>query len=523
MKHSLYKILSAFFFLAILAGCQTKEELSIQEEPPISMETKAVSPESFDWETIDFMPTPASQLILVPWAPGSGGLDVFYGLDVLYDYEKENGWKLVYSTFRSTGSALIDPFFVLYNVYRGTLRIYMYLNSLGGITPSSYIEDSIYLNGSKSSSILNFLGADMADPQNNVKAFNSVRPKPLSGGAPLINNQWYMVEYEMAYDPGLKNTNSLKLRFQLKTDSYNITSINLGGKARSDISGTVGASSSSPMDLVKGNASNAVTGVAAFVGSALLDKQSQEPTTADPSNNKLGINNAVFKNIVSTVDNLATSFAGGIPSAACTLLSAIISGSSDSAGSAVSLKANTEIKLEGTQTSNAAINAISMFIPGMYLPTVNFGKTIQGYIPLYDKTLGIVNFIGDNTLHIQSQRSSKEVVIDRGGGDEYYMEYEIHRDIRFATYADRLVFNPELLKIADVTILSEDLVAREGGAITLNLSEYDDYISTVPGSYQSMAMHNYEFGIRFLIKVQPKDGSPASYIFKTFKLNEILH
>ncbi len=518
MKISLYSATGAFLLLALLSGCQTKEELSPREETPVSMETKAITPETFDWETDDYMPAPGTQSILVPWAPGNGGLDVFYGPDILYDFKKVNGWKLVYSTFKSTGAPLTDPYFVLYNVYRGTLRIYMYLNSLGGIAASSYMEDAIYLNGSANSSILSFLGSDMAEPGQNVKAFNSVRPKPLSGGAPLINNQWYMVEYELAYDPNLKNTNYLQLRFQMKTDCYNLSTIKLGGKAKSDISGTVGASSSSPMDLVKAQVPETIKGVAGIVGSSLIDKLKKTPTANDSSNNKLGIKNSYFTDIVNGVTKVTSSFFGGIPSFACSLLSAIIGGSSSSAGTPVSLKADTDIQLEGTLTSNSAVNAVSMYIPGM-----SFGGTVQGYVPLYNEPLGVLNFIGDNTLYIQSQRSYSEVVVNRGGDDEYYTECEIHRTAVFNprrhwNYADRLVFNPELLKVANVTILSEDLVAEEGGPIYVNMFEYDDYTSDIPG-HNIPQIHDYVFGVRFLIKVQPKDGSPASYIYKTFKLN----
>ena len=51
--------------------------------------TKAVTPEEFDWETADWMPTPAGQSrISVPWI-GQGSLTAFYGLDIVNDYKKQ--------------------------------------------------------------------------------------------------------------------------------------------------------------------------------------------------------------------------------------------------------------------------------------------------------------------------------------------------------------------------------------------------------------------------------------------------
>ena len=524
MKTCLTKTYLCLGLFALLVSCQTKEDLIIQpetEETELSLETKAFAPESFDWETVDYMPTPPTQAILVPWAPGNGGLDAFYGNDVLYDHLKRDGWKLIYSTFKSSGAPLIDPFFVLYNIYRGTLRIYIYLNSIT-TSASSYIEDALSLNGTVSSSILNYLGADMVDVRNNVKTYNSVRPKPLNGGAPLMNNQWYMVEYEMAYDPSLKNKSAQSLRFQLKTDSYNISNIQLGGNATSEITGTIGATSSTPLDLIKGQVPEAIKGVAGIVGESLLNHQKRTPTEDNAHNNKLGIKNSYFTAILSGVSKVASSFLGGLPSFAGDLLSAVISGTSGSAGTAVSLKAETTIKLEGTSTNVSAINSISMYVPGM-----SFSGNIQGMIPLNNIPLGVIGFVGSNRLYIRQERSFREVVVNRGGDDEYYTECEMHREIRYDpngwNYKNCLVFNPELLKIADVTILSEDLIERntKTGKIDMNIVEADGFISNVPGPGQGSynPLPDYDYGVRFLIKVQPKDGSPVSYIFKTFKLD----
>ena len=521
MKPLLLKTFMYAAIPALLVCCSTKEEMPVsKDEPEVSLETKAITPESFDWEVVDYMPTPGSQRILVPWAPGNGGLDAFYGTDVLYDHKKADGWKLVYSTFVSSGANLIDPYFVLYNVYRGTLRVYMYVNSLS-YTSSSYLENSIMVNGSETSTILDFLGGDMIVPENYTKAFNSIMPKPLNGGAPAMNNQWYMMEYELAYDMRLKNKSARSLRFQLKNDCYNITSIKLGGNAKSEITGSIGATSSTPMDLIKKEIPGTVKGVVGIVGENVLNKLKQEPTQTDSHNNKIGLKNEYFTKLLSGAASLASAYFGGLPGAAASVLNAIIGGKTSSPGQAVSLKANTTIELTGSQTSNGAINAISMFIPGTNIP-----GNIQGSIPLYDKSLGVVNFYGPNDLYIQEDQYLIFDVAEIGGGEIPFREEHCQRYILFDVgrdnYEQNLVFNPEVTKIADVSVVSEDLILRDlkTGRIDTNITTlYSDW-SDCPGHNYSDPYPEYEFGVRFVIKVQPKDGSPATLICKTFKLEE---
>jgi len=520
MKSFLRKaiICSAIPLLAVC--CNTKEEMPLEEQKEVSLETKAIVPETFDWEVVDYMPTPGSQRILVPWAPGNGGLDAFYGTDILYDHKKADGWELVYSTFVSSGANLIDPYFVLYNVYRGTLRVYMYVNSLH-YTPSTYLENSIMVNGTESTTILDLLGGDMIEPESYTKAFNSVMPKPLSGGAPAMNNQWYMMEYELGYDMRLKNKSARNLRFQLKNDCYNVSSIKLGGNAKSEISGSIGATSSTPMDLIKKEVPKTVKGVVGIVGEGVLNKLKQTPTQSDSHNNKIGLKNEYFTKLLSGAASLASAYFGGLPAAAASVLNAIIGGKTSSPGQAVSLKANTTIELTGSETTNGAINTISMFIPGTNIP-----GNIQGSIPLYNKSLGVVNYYGPNDLYINEYQYLIYDVAEIGGGEIPFREEHSERTILFDVgrdnYERNLVFNPEVTKIANVSVVSEDLILRDPntGRIDTNITKlYKDW-SDCPGHNYYDPYPEYEFGVRFVIKVEPKDGSPASLICKTFKLNE---
>lgn len=126
-----------------ISSCSELEEpIRTNDDFKMTAVTKAIDPHDFDWEVVDWMPTPPGQAqIPMPWG-GQGSISSFYGLDVLYDYKKFDGWRLVYSTFRDFGEKLIDPYFVLYNIYRGTLRFYFYLTS-PFIGTSTYLQDAL--------------------------------------------------------------------------------------------------------------------------------------------------------------------------------------------------------------------------------------------------------------------------------------------------------------------------------------------------------------------------------------------
>ena len=98
----------------------------------------------------------------VPWI-GAGSLSSFYETDILNDYKSFDGWEMLYNAFSSEASSIVNnPFFVLYNKYRGTMRIYLYITT-PFVATSSYIQNGISVISAKETSILNFLGQPVLD------------------------------------------------------------------------------------------------------------------------------------------------------------------------------------------------------------------------------------------------------------------------------------------------------------------------------------------------------------------------
>ena len=108
-----------------LSACQDSVELTETSSQEVNLESRSVTPAYFDWETADFMPTPKGQARIDPPWHGQGSLAYMYGDDVLTDIKASDGWELLYSTFDANASApLVNPYFILYNKYRGLMRIF---------------------------------------------------------------------------------------------------------------------------------------------------------------------------------------------------------------------------------------------------------------------------------------------------------------------------------------------------------------------------------------------------------------
>lgn len=131
-------------------------------------------------------------------------------------------------------------------------------------------------------------------------------------------------------------------------------------------------------------------------------------------------------------------------------------------------------------------------------------------MPLYDKPLGVVNFVGNPRLaapHILRQPTQKP------NQWEVYALYEI------PDFSKDLIINPEVSKIADIDIQQE--------IIELNSEkQHTEFISgSSVGTYEKGTRIDHPYfhknlAIRFTIHVIPKNGDARSVIIKTIRLDQ---
>jgi len=491
--------------------------------------TRAIPTIPFDWENADWMPTPVGQSrIPSPWV-GAGSLASIWGIEVINDRKASDGWSLMYSSFDAAAPGpLTNPYFVLYNKYRGLLRMFVYLTT-EFVTPSTYLQDGISLISSANTTMFNFMGSEMA-LCNKTNSYSQIQPAPSDGTAPLASNRWYMTQYEIAYDPNIagKPFNNYQLNWSL--NYHNVTQINLGGTIKGTITGTIGSSATSD-NPITGATQTLGTGVIAGIGSRFLTNNTVNATTGE---NNLGIPNDIFQGLSKGVSNALTGAVSNLPGKIFGLLNSIIGGSSNAA-IPVNLNLDAKIELQGNAAQRGSFpsSPISFWVPG-----TNITSAATGYIPLYDKVLGVCNFTGTPTLKLRYTETIVPVQIIQIGlmGQVFVRKIEFPQNPNYSSY---LIFNPEITNIADITIVDQSYVIK--GDNTLDYTpgaELGQFVESNPtnliwvkNSHYPAARpmvqpknfpENFEIGVRFTIKVTPKDGSPETTLIKTLKIDHTM-
>lgn len=75
-------------------------------------------------------------------------------------------------------------------------------------------------------------------------------------------------------------------------------------------------------------------------------------------------------------------------------------------------------------------------------------------------------------------------------------------------------FNPEVEKIADITVLNEEIFGiTEDGYVVSDPDMTTRYGET---GTSRQPFPDFKYGVCFVIKVQPKDGTPATIFSKSF-------
>ena len=149
------------------------------------------------------------------------------------------------------------------------MRIYLYITTQF-VTPSSYIEDGISVISTYQTSILNFLGNEIIDGEVCQKSYSQVQPQPLDGSLPLASNKWYMMQYEMAYDPNISTIPYSDIQLSWKLNYHNIAQMTIDGQLVGSITGVIGASSSDTSASIKNFAKGAGVAVLAGVGKEVI-------------------------------------------------------------------------------------------------------------------------------------------------------------------------------------------------------------------------------------------------------------
>lgn len=519
MKRNFKMILYVVFLITFsLTSCQN-EQLSSSGKIAVKGTTDVIPSYDFNWETADLMPTPSNNQVYVPWFYGAGSsICSTYPADVYSDYKKADGWVMLYNGFSPTTIVTsANSFFILYNRYRGLLRIYQY-NPVGGLTFSSTISSGITWNGNGygNNSILSFLGRDVVDVAQIQTNYYSLEPSPQSGvESPVHPDKWYMFQYELAYDPSLTYTTSQTPPTLTWFVNYtNITDVKLSGGVSGTINGTLGSSTL-----------NNNIGTALVAGGKDLGKIGISALgTSFFSSNKLGLPSLIFDKIKGGVSSALSTATGNLPGAITNILSAIFTGNSTTSPQRLKLDLSATLHLEGTETNKGSLfSGTAIPLPGTLATNGNGYYYTSGFTPLYNQPLGVFNL--SNKPVIQ-QTTTISNATPKNPYSTFSYNYIVDKN------SFNILWNPSLTSIASISNLTEELIVKRSGYSTpisfIGRSEsYNNWMiytnkDNLTVNYKGLHGaddFNSNVYLRISFNVVPKDGGPITTIVKTFAVS----
>lgn len=471
MKNMTKTSICIFIFSILALGCsKISSDVENQDfekylaDP--GMAIQGIPSPSFNWETANLMPMPASSYsVTVPW--GSGASRKF-SADILSDYKSQDGWALLYNTFNT--SQLPDHlYFVLYNKFRGLIRIYYYVQP-GNYITSANIVHALESHGSHSTSspLLNFAGQSNYIDLNINQTFASMLEDQQ-----VAPSTWYAFQYELAYDATTPNQSYQNFNLRWPIKSNQISQISINGTIQSNVPNGI----STPSINLTVNPT--------------VNGQFQYPIYGPGSASNVPNGSDVWNKIIQIV-------AGGVVD----VLKGIFGGSSGSTPPPVHYFINANVNLSGTITSDFSLGAIGMAVPGY-----NQSQT-PGYEPIYNQPLGVFYLSNKPTI-----KRTRYTIYDGPTRPEMHIRFEYTLEDDF-----EIVFNPNVLSEATISNIRKHIVVQGGGPLTLGTEE------SIGRTGSEILMENAGgtlSGLRIAFDVTPNNGSPKVTIVKSFLVNTI--
>ncbi|MBD0255637.1 MAG: hypothetical protein ICV83_07945 [Cytophagales bacterium] len=455
-------------FVALLTSCTKEPVMVTPVKPKFNPAAARLDVYPLNWETIDYMPTPAGvPSVLVPWASGASRQ---FSKEIANDYKRIEGWELLYNTF-NTQRIEDNWYFILYNKYRGLVRMYYYVPSSANYISTANIVHKLATEGTyaPSSPILNFADQEIVDVNRNSRFASMVERWQVARAT------WYAYQYELAYDANVINQNYTNFSFLWGVRSTQITQAKLNGTIEGTLKGSIKQEGT---DFTISNTINA-----AGNGQIIVNGKS------DADNLLVSLGQAA-------VTKIKDAITGGVAGLVSNFFSGIFKKSTTDEN--VNLKVQATIGLQGTLTSDLLITSPAFAISG-YNQTAT-----PGFSPAYNQPLGVFYL-------------SARPIVNQAITQEYYDSSCRTCYNTYYTYTIRplqYIFNPAVTGIARITQQQVQIIARRRdgtGTETINGIRY--YVGASLGSTNSSLTI---VGVRVTLTVTPNDGSPVSTIVRTF-------
>jgi hypothetical protein len=432
------------FLMLLLQSCKKDFEGSTGTIP-VRGGNNGIPTYVFNWDdpNVDFMPTPPGVFpIKVPWANGSV---IAFDPQLKFDYKQSDGWVMVYSGFTPVAQnyQYSNPFFILYNKFRGLMRVYVYVTTNGFVT-SSKIHSGLTLGpNSVPTPLLNYIGQEIVD----ISATNQAKVAQLDPYT-MATGSWYAPQFEMAYDVNNVNTTIQQLGLNLSLGWLDVAKVNLEGTISGSLEGTITTPDPNGFNL----GGTAIKGALYGVSEAIFRNNVGPDPSKPEKNNKLKLPEGIFKAAFSAATK-------GLSGVVESLFSGILGGAKTPDPQQVNLTLNANITITGDITKSGSLfssgSGLVLGIPGQ-----SNSQTANGYLPAYDKTLGVVYLSARPKVKVLSVKETAPADYD-GPSNRYFVNYF---NVVPSSFIIRI--NPEVTNSASVQILSQEILLPSGTVIT---------------------------------------------------------
>ncbi len=352
------------------------------------------------------------------------------------DYLPQQGWVLMAKDFGAIGlfdASNATPWFMLYNKYRGQVRLFVYNGSLGNSTNNKLSLILNWNNKSLNNSLLtcvnNYLKTNDTYPQtlNNEKLVNYVNQVPTSGG-------WSVTEFQIHFDPNTVNSPSNFQRINFDFVYSSTADVNLSGDFNFTTQSATAKEPPAPIPASSGgpNALDIVLAGQKFLGKAPKKSEIQagfNSISTSVSSFTEAFHGKLAQNLVKTNNSLQNGklkqyllgavdvvqgLGGGLGTVATVLDFFMNKSNTAVAASNESFIQPTvssgKINLTGTIKTETNPKTISLQLPGTSHKYSDGSLNCSG-LPIYDCPLGVVSMQEAPTIEVKSW-SEPEAIMD---------------------------------------------------------------------------------------------------------------
>jgi hypothetical protein len=386
-------------------------------------------PGAFDWRTQNFIIYLTSQdgtpgvatTIVNPFFDQSLNPTTFtLANDVVKDFAPADGWELLYKSFGTPQQGVKTPFFVLYNKYNGTVRVFANIINSGEFAYTaagiklSYFRPSNNFIARRQTAILNQLGATTFSMEQLQREAVHFKPNDYLNSGINNNYYWLYADFFALFDPC---TCGLQSDWYLEVGLINNIDVNLtingliqqtmvdanpnGDPDETELGGFFGkvqqylAFGSGIVDGINGTLKSGNEGKKN--GDALLKNADSllfhfEPIIGkDKSQNvSRSIGKILFElPKVNMVMNLAKTLITTVKKLSNDYQALDEPQSVDAMGNTSLTEYKTELTVNGTLTVNGGYVETALKVPGAQLPPGT--GNVAAYNPIYDNILGVFN------------------------------------------------------------------------------------------------------------------------------------